>query len=133
MELIYEIRKFKTLIFNVSCRHIEINDKILQLSSSEFNIFDLLSRRPGMVFNRQQIMDAIYGENAGYYDQRTCDSHIKRMRKLGVTGIITHYCTGYAWEDRVVKIKGKSGFGIRQREVVKEVKTNCDYCGAPLD
>ena len=39
-----------------------------------------LATRPGHVKNRDQLMDAAYGETI-YVDDRTIDSHIKRLRK----------------------------------------------------
>ena len=39
-----------------------------------------LAARPGMVKSRDQLIDAAYGENI-YVDDRTIDSHIKRVRK----------------------------------------------------
>ena len=39
-----------------------------------------LATRPGLVKNRNQLMDAAYGEHI-YVDDRTIDSHIKRLRK----------------------------------------------------
>ena len=39
-----------------------------------------LARRPGHVKNRDQLIDAAYGEHI-YVDDRTIDSHIKRLRR----------------------------------------------------
>ena len=39
-----------------------------------------LALRPGMVKNRDQLIDAAYGENI-YVDDRTIDSHVKRIRR----------------------------------------------------
>ena len=39
-----------------------------------------LAARPGMVKNRDQLMDAAYGESV-FLDDRTIDSHIKRLRR----------------------------------------------------
>ena len=50
------------------------------LTVTEFLILQALAARPGHVKNRDQLMDAAYGDNV-YVDDRTIDSHIKRMRK----------------------------------------------------
>ncbi len=55
-------------------------DKPVQLTVTEFLILKALASRPGHVKNRDQLMDAAYGENI-YVDDRTIDSHIKRLRK----------------------------------------------------
>ncbi|MEQ9489964.1 MAG: response regulator transcription factor [Alphaproteobacteria bacterium] len=55
-------------------------DQPVQLTVTEFLILKALASRPGHVKNRDQLMDAAYGENI-YVDDRTIDSHIKRLRK----------------------------------------------------
>ena len=50
------------------------------LTVTEFLIVKVLAARPGLVKNRDQLMDAAYGEHI-YVDDRTIDSHIKRLRK----------------------------------------------------
>ncbi len=52
----------------------------VQLTVTEFLILKSLAARPGHVKNRDQLMDAAYGESI-YVDDRTIDSHIKRLRK----------------------------------------------------
>ena len=52
----------------------------IQLTVTEFLLLKALALRPGMVKNRDQLMDAAYGENI-YVDDRTIDSHVKRVRK----------------------------------------------------
>ena len=56
------------------------------------------------VKNRNQLMDAMYGENI-YVDDRTIDSHIKRLRKKfrlydsTFDQIRTRYGSGYSWRE----------------------------------
>lgn len=52
----------------------------LDLTVSEFLLVRALAVRPGHVKSRDQLMDAAYGEHI-YVDDRTIDSHIKRVRK----------------------------------------------------
>ncbi len=52
----------------------------VDLTVTEFLILKSLAVRPGHVKNRDQLMDAAYGEHI-YVDDRTIDSHIKRLRK----------------------------------------------------
>lgn len=54
--------------------------KHVTLTVTEFLIVEILSRRPGHVKNRDQLIDAAYGENI-YVEDRTIDSHIKRLRR----------------------------------------------------
>jgi two-component system response regulator ChvI len=63
-----------------------------------------LAQRPGMVKSRDQLIDAAYGENV-YVDDRTIDSHVKRLRKKfrnedgEFDQIETLYGIGYRYKD----------------------------------
>ncbi len=64
-----------------SARHLcTWRDKPVQLTVTEFLILRSLASRLGHVKNRDQLMDAAYGEHI-YVDDRTIDSHIKRLRR----------------------------------------------------
>ncbi|MEC7490676.1 MAG: response regulator transcription factor [Pseudomonadota bacterium] len=52
----------------------------VDLTVTEFRLLKSLAQRPGHVKSRDQLMDAAYGELI-YVDDRTIDSHIKRLRK----------------------------------------------------
>ena len=52
----------------------------VKLTVTEFLLLHTLAIRPGHVKNRDQLMDAAYGE-AVFLDDRTIDSHIKRLRR----------------------------------------------------
>jgi two-component system response regulator ChvI len=52
----------------------------VDLTVTEFLLVKALAQRPGHVKNRDQLIDAAYGESI-YVDDRTIDSHIKRVRK----------------------------------------------------
>ena len=52
----------------------------VRLTVTEFLILQALAQRPGYVKSRDQLMDAAYDDQV-YVDDRTIDSHIKRLRK----------------------------------------------------
>ncbi|MBT5109376.1 MAG: response regulator transcription factor [Rhodospirillaceae bacterium] len=52
----------------------------VQLTVTEFLLLKALAQFPGHVKNRDQLMDLAYGESI-YVDDRTIDSHIKRVRR----------------------------------------------------
>ncbi len=78
--------------------------KTVDLTVTEFLILETLAQRPGFVKSRDQLMDAAYNDDI-YVDDRTIDSHIKRLRKkfrLGdeeFKGIETLYGVGYRFTD----------------------------------
>jgi two-component system, OmpR family, response regulator ChvI len=77
----------------------------VELTVTEFLILKSLAQRPGHVKNRDQLMDSAYGEHI-YVDDRTIDSHIKRLRKKFKTvdnefaQIETLYGVGYRYRER---------------------------------
>ncbi len=79
-------------------------DGEVTLTVTEFLILEALAQRPGHVKSRDQLMDAAYGENI-YVDDRTIDSHIKRLRKKfrdvddEFSHIETLYGIGYRYKD----------------------------------
>ena len=76
----------------------------VSLTVTEFLILQSLAARPGHVKSRDQLMDAAYGENV-YVDDRTIDSHIKRLRKKfkeiddDFDAIETLYGVGYRYRE----------------------------------
>ena len=75
------------------------------LTVTEFLILKSLAARPGHVRSRDQLMDVAYDDNI-YVDDRTIDSHIKRIRKKlkatdpGFAQIETLYGVGYRYTER---------------------------------
>jgi two-component system response regulator ChvI len=55
-------------------------DRQVTLTVTEFLILHALAQRPGVVKSRNSLMDAAYDDQV-YVDDRTIDSHIKRLRK----------------------------------------------------
>ncbi|MGQ0588459.1 MAG: response regulator transcription factor [Sphingosinicella sp.] len=56
------------------------NGKDVVLTVTEFLILEALAQRPGVVKSRNQLMDVAYQDDI-YVDDRTIDSHVKRMRR----------------------------------------------------
>jgi two-component system, OmpR family, response regulator ChvI len=56
------------------------NSQAVTLTVTEFLILQALAQRPGVVKSRNALMDAAYDDQV-YVDDRTIDSHIKRLRK----------------------------------------------------
>ena len=76
----------------------------VQLTVTEFLILQALVKHPGHVKSRDQLMDAAYGDNI-YVDDRTIDSHIKRLRRKfkaaddDFARIETLYGLGYRFQE----------------------------------
>jgi two-component system response regulator ChvI len=85
-------------------RHkVKWDGKDVTLTVTEFLILEALAQRPGVVKNRNQLLDIAYQEDV-YVDDRTIDSHIKRIRRKFRTvdpdfdAIETLYGVGYRFE-----------------------------------
>ena len=76
--------------------------KKVVLTLTEFRLLEALARHPGMVRKRGQLIDFARGEDI-YVEERTIDSHIKRIRKKfkkvdeKFSSIETRYGSGYRW------------------------------------
>jgi two-component system response regulator ChvI len=74
------------------------------LTVTEFLILEALAQRPGFVKSRDQLMDTAYQDDV-YVDDRTIDSHIKRLRKKfravdsSFKSIETLYGVGYRFNE----------------------------------
>lgn len=81
------------------------NDKPVVLTVTEFLVLQSLAQRPGYVKSRDALMDAAYDDQV-YVDDRTIDSHIKRLRKKfkqvdsDFDAIETLYGVGYRYRER---------------------------------
>jgi two-component system response regulator ChvI len=78
--------------------------KDVTLTVTEFLILEALAQRPGVVKSRNQLLDIAYQDDV-YVDDRTIDSHIKRIRRKfravdpEFDAIETLYGVGYRFED----------------------------------
>jgi len=92
--------KYKTISLNLETRRVEVDDVEIELTPTEFTILEILIKKPGVVFSRNQLIELVMGyEYEGY--GRTLDSHIARLRsKLELDAknpeyIITVFGIGY--------------------------------------
>jgi DNA-binding response OmpR family regulator len=61
-------------------REASLREKPLSLSRKEFDVLALLTAHPGRVFDRQTLLDRVWGQDA-YVDDRTVDVHIRWLRE----------------------------------------------------
>ncbi len=79
--------------------------KDVSLTVTEFLILEALAQRPGVLKNRNQLLDVAYNDDV-YVDDRTIDSHIKRIRRKfravdpEFDAIETLYGVGYRFDEQ---------------------------------
>jgi len=79
---------------------IEIDGNQIILPKKEFELLELLASRPGKVFNREQILSIVWG-NETIVGERTIDVHIRKLReKLGDDYIRTIKGVGYTFNEK---------------------------------
>ncbi len=88
-----------------AARHsVRWDGKTVALTVTEFMLLEALALRPGVIKSRNQLMDAAYQDDV-YVDDRTIDSHIKRLRRKfrqvdpSFDMIKTLYGAGYRFAD----------------------------------
>ena len=80
------------------------NGQQVNLTVTEFLILEALAQRPGVVKSRNQLLDVAYSDDV-YVDDRTIDSHIKRIRRKfravdpQFDAIETLYGVGYRFDE----------------------------------
>jgi two-component system response regulator ChvI len=78
--------------------------RVVSLTVTEFLILETLAQRPGVVKTRNQLLDIAYSDDV-YVDDRTIDSHIKRIRRKfravdpAFDSIDTLYGVGYRFDE----------------------------------
>ncbi|MEE4206304.1 MAG: response regulator transcription factor [Erythrobacter sp.] len=92
------------LFMDPARHHVTWDQRPVSLTVTEFLILEALAARPGVIKSRNQLMDAAYPDDV-FVDDRTVDSHIKRMRRKFRSvdpefgAIETLYGAGYSFND----------------------------------
>jgi DNA-binding response OmpR family regulator len=95
-----------TLSIDPLKHEVQLQDRLIDLTPSEFNILLTMASQPGRAFSRMDLLDAAQGEAYEGYE-RSIDVHIKNLRqKLGdepraPTYILTVYGVGYKFNDKL--------------------------------
>ena len=103
--VLFDIIVYKNLRMDCSKQECEWKNKPLldPLTTTEFKIIKELVIKPGIVKTRDRLMDIAYKDDL-YVDDRTIDSHVKRIRKKfkkidpEFQSINTLYGSGYQWK-----------------------------------
>ncbi|MFZ5980368.1 MAG: response regulator [Candidatus Zixiibacteriota bacterium] len=78
--------KIKNLMIDPNRFTVRVDSENITLTQTEFKLLHTLARRPGWVFNRNQLVDNIRGEDV-FITDRTIDVHVAGLRKkLGPAG-----------------------------------------------
>lgn len=89
------------LVINRDRYHVELDGNIIQLPRKEFELLALLASKPGFVFERDVILNTVWGSEIVVGD-RTIDVHVRKLReKIGSNYIVTIKGIGYKYEEKI--------------------------------
>lgn len=78
-----EVQEFGNLTIDISGHKVLVDGKEIDLTASEFKLLTTLSRYPGRVYSRMELVEKVLGYDFEGYE-RTIDSHVKNLRaKIG--------------------------------------------------
>jgi two-component system phosphate regulon response regulator PhoB len=104
-ELVEERLEFADIVLDRGSRRVTRQGRNVHLGPTEFRLLDFLMQRPGRVFSRERLMDAVWGPNT-YVELRTVDVHVGRLRKaLRVNG-----------SDDPIRTVRSAGYSLDQQE-----------------
>lgn len=106
-ELTDEPIKILDLILDPLQHQLTIKEKLIKIGPTEFKILHLFLKNLNKVFNRNQIMDKIWG-NKSEIDDRTVDVHIKRLRA----------CLAPNGYDKIVRTIRGEGYSVSEKHLI---------------
>ncbi len=92
------------VVLDVARMRVDVNGQPVELTATEFELLATLARRPGRIFTRSQLLDAVRGESFESYE-RAIDTHVKNLRRKlepdprSPRYILTVYGVGYRFAD----------------------------------
>ncbi len=75
-----EMLRYADLLMDLASHRVTRNGASVHLGPTEFRLLRVLLERPGRVFSREQLLDAVWGRESEI-EPRTVDVHIRRLRK----------------------------------------------------
>jgi DNA-binding response OmpR family regulator len=75
-----EVLRVGPIVLDRSHRSVTVENRQVELTFSEFELLQAMMSRPGELFNRQELLRAIWGDSA-YRDPRGIDVHVRHMRE----------------------------------------------------
>jgi DNA-binding response OmpR family regulator len=75
-----QILQVGPIVLDRSRRSVSVRDRPVELTFSEFELLQAMMSRPGELFNRHELLRAIWGDSA-YRDPRGIDVHVRHLRE----------------------------------------------------
>lgn len=75
-----DIISTRDIIIDITSRKVNVSGRLVELTSKEYDILFLLVTNPGKIYNRETLLEIIWGYDY-YGDSRTVDVHVRRLRE----------------------------------------------------
>jgi two-component system alkaline phosphatase synthesis response regulator PhoP len=75
-----DVLRVADLTLDLPRQRLTVGDRPVELTATEFQLLAALARRPGRIFTRSQLLDAVHGVAFESYE-RAIDTHIKNLRR----------------------------------------------------
>jgi two-component system phosphate regulon response regulator PhoB len=103
-DLVADVLVLGDIVLDRRSRRVTRGQRDINLSPTEFRLFEHLMQSPGRVYSRAQLLDSVWGHQI-FIDERTVDVHVGRLRKSISHGretdpIRTVRGLGYAFDER---------------------------------
>jgi two-component system response regulator RegX3 len=76
----FAVRTVGGLRLDLARHQVTMDERVLELTPSEFKLLELLAREPGRVFSRNEIMRHLW-DSSHVGDERACDVHVSNLRR----------------------------------------------------
>jgi two-component system alkaline phosphatase synthesis response regulator PhoP len=99
-----EVIRAGDVLIDVPRMHVQAAGRVVELTATEFQLLATLARRPGRIFTRDQLLDALHGVAFESYE-RAIDTHVKNLRRKLEPDprrpryVLTVYGVGYRFAD----------------------------------
>src|SRR4051812_17800211 len=99
-----EVVRAADVVLDIPRMQAKVGNRVVELTSTEFELLAMMMRQPGRVFTRGQLLDAVRGEEVELLD-RVIDAHIKNLRRKLERDpghpryVLTVYGVGYRFAD----------------------------------
>jgi two-component system alkaline phosphatase synthesis response regulator PhoP len=99
-----EVIRAGDVLIDMPRMHVQAAGRVVELTATEFQLLATLARRPGRIFTRDQLLDALHGVAFESYE-RAIDTHVKNLRRKLEPDprrpryVLTVYGVGYRFAD----------------------------------
>ena len=88
------------VVLDTTSRQVRLNGEPLQLTATEFRLLEFLMSRPGVVFSREQLLNAVWGQDRAITD-RAVDVYVLRLRQKverdSAAPVLIHSVRGFGY------------------------------------